>query len=342
MMCKMNNKLIVTLAIMSFFSMHLVAYADGLTIEPNGRVDIGRSEPSVYDFSIHDDIGGAYQHMTTEATGQTNLDGLVWGIDPEGQAYLINRENKDFVFYTNNTPRVTIKNDGKFGIGRTEEPIYNFSLHGGRTAYLHLTDNVTGQEWTDGLVLGFNSVGTLYFLNRENTNTNFYTDNSLRMVIQNDGKVAINKSTASYNLDVNGTARVTSIVQSSDKRLKKDIQPVKKSLDKLAQIRGVSYKWNNLVKSKKVEKKSQKKDVLTTELNTPAITEQVDDRTHMGLLAQEVEQVFPEAVYTDEDGMKSIAYSQLIGPLVEAVKELNEKVKRLEKENKNQAKKLTA
>jgi len=49
-----------------------------------------------------------------------------------------------------------------------------------------------------------------------------------------------------------------------------------------------------------------------------------------GLIAQEVETVFPEVVTTREDGLKAIHYDRIIGLLVEAIKELNEKVERLE------------
>jgi hypothetical protein len=40
----------------------------------------------------------------------------------------------------------------------------------------------------------------------------------------------------------------------------------------------------------------------------------------IGVIAQEVEQVFPEAVTTGADGVKRVNYSGLIGPLIEAVK----------------------
>ena len=47
-----------------------------------------------------------------------------------------------------------------------------------------------------------------------------------------------------------------------------------------------------------------------------------DDRRHAGVIAQEVEKVLPEVVYTDKDGMKSVAYGNVIGLLIEAIKEL--------------------
>jgi hypothetical protein len=52
----------------------------------------------------------------------------------------------------------------------------------------------------------------------------------------------------------------------------------------------------------------------------------------MGVLAQEVERVFPELVETGADGIKRVNYLGLIGPLIEAVKELDERVRALETE----------
>jgi hypothetical protein len=50
----------------------------------------------------------------------------------------------------------------------------------------------------------------------------------------------------------------------------------------------------------------------------------------MGVIAQEVERVFPELVTTDEQGRKTVNDFGLIGPLIEAVKELDARVTALE------------
>jgi hypothetical protein len=50
----------------------------------------------------------------------------------------------------------------------------------------------------------------------------------------------------------------------------------------------------------------------------------------MGIVAQEVEKVFPELVVEGEDGVKRVCYEGLIGPLIEAVKELDARVAALE------------
>jgi len=52
----------------------------------------------------------------------------------------------------------------------------------------------------------------------------------------------------------------------------------------------------------------------------------------MGVIAQEVEEVFPELVTTDEQGNKMVNYAGLIAPLIEAVKELDARVEALEQE----------
>ena len=50
----------------------------------------------------------------------------------------------------------------------------------------------------------------------------------------------------------------------------------------------------------------------------------------LGVIAQDVERVFPELVSTDFRGRKSVHYYGLIGPLIEAVKELDARVRALE------------
>ena len=50
----------------------------------------------------------------------------------------------------------------------------------------------------------------------------------------------------------------------------------------------------------------------------------------IGVVAQDVEAVFPELVHTGPDGFKRVDYKGLIGPLIEAVKELDDRVRELE------------
>ena len=56
-----------------------------------------------------------------------------------------------------------------------------------------------------------------------------------------------------------------------------------------------------------------------------------DDDRHIGIIAQEMEKVFPELVNTNEDGYKAVAYDKLTAVLLEAVKEQQDQIETLQK-----------
>lgn len=110
-------------------------------------------------------------------------------------------------------------------------------------------------------------------------------------------------------IDINGdsgTITAISVNQSSDVRLKKDIQTLDNALEKAMKMRGVSYKWK---------------------------TDVSNENPQIGVIAQEVEKIYPEFVRTDENGMKSVNYAQMTAVLIEAVKELNSEIKDLKNDN---------
>lgn len=115
------------------------------------------------------------------------------------------------------------------------------------------------------------------------------------------GTVAITLSGA--NATIAGTLNcgaITSsgdITSSSDIRLKTNISTIDKALDKVLNLRGVYF--------------------------------DMKDTTHVGVIAQEVEKVLPEVV-SNANTYKSVAYGNIVGLLIEAIKELNTKVERLE------------
>lgn len=119
------------------------------------------------------------------------------------------------------------------------------------------------------------------------------------MAITNDGRVGIGRVDPQQTLHVNGAvAGVGAYLNVSDQRLKQHVTPIVNPIERLEQLRGVTFDW--------------KRDA-HREWAFP-------QGRQIGLLAQEVETVFPEAVTTDNDGIKSVAYSTLIPVLVEAIK----------------------
>ncbi len=103
---------------------------------------------------------------------------------------------------------------------------------------------------------------------------------------------------------VSGILTATDINSASDINLKKNIRPFENSLDKVIQINGVTFEW------KKTNSQSA------------------------GIIAQDVEKVFPELV---RDGdFKTVNYNGLIGVLVESIKELKQEIEDLKRKIERQ------
>lgn len=119
------------------------------------------------------------------------------------------------------------------------------------------------------------------------------------MVVLKSGRVGLGVSAPTVQLDVNGDVKAVTVTQTSDIRFKKDISTIDNALDKALHLRGVYYNWRvDEFADKKFSKDHQ-----------------------LGFLAQEVERVLPELVFTDSNGYKSVDYARLTAVLVEAIKE---------------------
>lgn len=145
------------------------------------------------------------------------------------------------------------------------------------------------------------------------------------------GNVGIRKTNPAYPLDVAGDVNIAAAsslrfggtvvctsagcTSSSDRRLKENIQPLENSLEKIVQLQGVQYDYKDKNK--------------------------FGDRHQIGVIAQDVEEIFPEVVVTDQStGLKAVAYDHLIAPLIEALKIIyqttlksDERIAKLEAEN---------
>jgi len=118
-----------------------------------------------------------------------------------------------------------------------------------------------------------------------------------------------------------GVASIT-----SDASLKSDITTISNPLEKLLQLRGVTFRMNLFEKREKALNTDEAYKLAKE--RTPELNHEIFDqiqkeksRKQMGIIAQEVEKIIPEVVRTREDGLKSVAYSEMIGLLIEAIKE---------------------
>lgn len=128
-----------------------------------------------------------------------------------------------------------------------------------------------------------------------------------RLVIGDAVKVLAESTgaTVTGNLDVTGDVVAFS---SSDMRLKDNLTPITKPLEKISQISGYEFDWND------------KQDTYSGH--------------DVGVVAQEIEQIIPEVVTEREDGLKAVRYEKLVPLLIESIKELTAKVEKLESQLK--------
>lgn len=98
---------------------------------------------------------------------------------------------------------------------------------------------------------------------------------------------------------VTGIMTATDFNTTSDASLKTNINIIDSAIDKIVRINGVSFDWKETGNSS------------------------------AGVIAQEVESVFPQVINEGENGIKSVNYNGLIGLLIQAVKEQNELIQEL-------------
>lgn len=122
-----------------------------------------------------------------------------------------------------------------------------------------------------------------------------------------DGKFSASGGTMGGSLSVSGSITATGSITASgditafsDIRTKMNVETLSEAIYKVKQLRGVSY------------------------------VSKFNMEPRIGVIAQEVERVVPEVVHTHSDGLKSVAYQNLVGLLIEAIKDLEARVAELE------------
>jgi hypothetical protein len=171
-----------------------------------------------------------------------------------------------------------------------------------------------------GFVFKHYKGGDLVFVRKQSTD-------GVAMTIKGNSNIGINESNPQARLHINGVGSLglrvdgTSTIQGelivngptfvendtrvtrdiwgnqtvsadSDFRLKTAIKPIEGALEKILKLNGVYFRWKNPLQSQKRQ---------------------------IGVIAQNVEEVFPELVINNRDGTKSVAYQNLVAPIIEAI-----------------------
>ncbi|MCB0754835.1 MAG: tail fiber domain-containing protein [Flavobacteriales bacterium] len=246
-------------------------------------------------------------------------------------------------FSSTGTARMTILNAGNVGIGTTapskrlelevnESSGLNFPL------FIHNPGAINSNESGAGIGFSADNSGNnvqngLYFERNTDysqgkfhvlmSNSGSATPASIttdsRLTILSNGNVGIGTTAPSYKFEVIGDATISGkfnsngIQESSDKRFKKNINNLNGALENVLKIQGVTYDWR-----------------------TEEFPERnFSSRTEVGVIAQDLEQIYPELVSTDSEGYKSVQYSHLVPVLIEAIKEQQKTIGSLEKTVEN-------
>jgi hypothetical protein len=109
--------------------------------------------------------------------------------------------------------------------------------------------------------------------------------------------------------DINAGGDIVAFA-SSDIRLKNNIRPIESPLEKISKINGCEFDWN-------------------------ADLQSIYSGKDYGVIAQEIEEVFPELVQTRENGYKAVKYDKLVSVLIEGIKELTKQVEYLKTKIEN-------
>ena len=141
----------------------------------------------------------------------------------------------------------------------------------------------------------------LRIINTQAGYLSLHTQNTERVTVLSNGNVGIGTTTPACLLEVNGTACKPgggSWSSSSDRRLKKDIEPLVEALDQLLALCGVSFEYKDPVRINELPGRQR------------------------GMIAQDVEGVFPEWVSEKSDGYKQLTFRGFEALTVEALREL--------------------
>lgn len=312
------------------------AYALSAVSTGSNNTAVGRS--ALYVATGSDNTAVGYYALDSVTTGSRNCS---FG-NYAGGGMTTGLYNTSFGYYadvnTDTTGRVSV---GAFAGEASGGGMYQVNVGYQAGRYSSSTRGVNIGSWagynSDGLFnicIGYyagqtQTTGDYNILLGSRTELDTSTDSSNCLIGPASGDVAaitrfavrgcdldVNTTALYYGAEIRAGGDVVAYY-SSDISLKENIVEIPNALDKVSQIRGVTYDW----KDDYLESKGGEDDYF--------------NRKHdVGVIAQEVEEVLPEVVAERKDGTKAVRYEKLTALLIESVKELKAEVDTLKAELK--------
>jgi hypothetical protein len=175
----------------------------------------------------------------------------------------------------------------------------------GTSALAQLQFRTANQTSTPFVIHQFNNGAVVQLTNVANASVAIGTNNTTRLTITNGGAMGLGITSPTNTAGRFEASNDIVAYSSSDKNWKKNIKNINSPLEKLSQINGVEFDW--------IE-------------DEPVHGNKGHD---VGVIAQEIEQILPEAVQTRESGMKAVKYEKVIPLLIEAIKDQQKQIEQL-------------
>lgn len=269
--------------------------------------------------------GTDHTYMEFYPQGSTTRFGWIGFPSANSNDLTISSQNASgsLIFNTNNVERFRVNSSGLVGIGNSA-PISTLTV-GNATGTIpgEITLYPTTGSFEGGQInIKKSLVGSTvdWIIDQYGTSASearlriFNTTEANGIIIKENGFIGMGTSNPTVRLQVAGDIIANSIAGSSDTRFKTNILPIENPLQKVLKLRGVTFDWK------------------TKEFPNRMFSE----NRAIGFIAQEVEQVIPEVVQTENstEGFKSVQYDKVVALLVEAVKEQQKQIEQLQQKVK--------
>ncbi len=286
----------ISAADISFGFGNSASFTENMRVKGNGNVGVGTSNPlsklHVYGTESNPNGNAAAIQLSNVAAG-SGLNNWFLRTGATGT----NTPAGGFSIGDNTATRFVIDNSGKVGIG-TLAPTGSVEIKSTDTYQLVLGNpNTNPIDYTRILLT------TPTFFGGQGS----WQISSIISLGLNYDKFLIADNSFGNVLSLSGDGNATlagTLTQNSDLRLKRNIHPLENSLQKILQLNGYNYYWKN---------------------------KNSDSSLQIGVVAQEMQKLFPELVKEDEKGILSVNYSGLIPVLIESVKEQQQQINELKK-----------
>ena len=157
----------------------------------------------------------------------------------------------------------------------------------------------SGSSGTSGAGGSSGSSGTSGEVAINNNTDNYVLTATATAAINGEQNLTFNGSKLIVTGDISASGDVVAF-DSSDERLKDNLQPITGALNLVKSLKGYRFEWN------------ENQDLYFGK--------------DIGVVAQEIETIFPELVNTRDNGYKAVKYNKLVAVLIQAINELSEKI----------------